>query len=639
MTTTPIPPGHLDPWRYEKNLAAFTTILPEAAEAVKNASLQGYSFCHTRQGALNICHGTTFLHSNYDPMKEAEKWFSLLDLSQTQVLIVYGVGLGYYYDACKEWLQQDANRYLVFLEDDAAVLRCLLETVKGTSLLQDRQVQIHYFREMATASPMIDWICWYFIQQQIDVSALTHYSQHKGSVFAEVRRALLHEAVQKNAMVAEYLRHGTSFFHNFYANTLHLPSSYRGNALFGKFRDIPAVICGAGPSLNKNLSVLRTLQHKAVIFAGSSSVNALTNQGLTPHFGAGIDPNPPQLSRLLSNQAHEVPFFYRGRMFHPAFQVVHGPRLYITGTGGYPVADWFEERLGLQGINVDEGHNVITFLLEIARAMGCNPIILVGMDLAYTDMRSYAGGVVENANINKDEILNSRDMDSNAFLRPDIYGKPVYTLWKWISESQWIGDFARQNPSTHLVNATEGGIGFPHVENISLAEAGERYLQESHDIPGRIHAEIALARMDDVTHGKVAGLLTELHESLKRCLKGYERLLEEAKDIALPSVDQPLETLAAPLKKSARALQAECGYQYVLRIFDEVYGKVLQRQVHQIKHDRALSSALQRNQTRLELQSLRFRFVKDTAYSNIAILEHVLEEHRRQEETHGKIPM
>lgn len=632
MNDTAVLPGKLDANRLKKNMELFGQILPQVAENMKKADTSGYAFFPTRTGLFNLRREDAYYHSNYDPIRDAETWFSLLDLSQTEVLFVYGVGLGYYHDAAREWLQQDANRYLVFLEDDVVVLKCLLETMKGTEILKDRQVQIHYFDRIEDSAPMVDWLCWYFIQQQLEVSALTHYSQHKGKVFAELRRRLLHEAVLKNAMIAEYMRHGTSFFHNFYANTLAISGSYRGNALFGKFPNIPAIICGAGPSLNKNFDLLKTLGDRALIFAGSSSVNALTNQSLIPHFGAGIDPNPPQLSRLMNNQAHEVPFFYRGRMFHPAFQAIHGPRLHITGTGGYPVSDWFEEKLGIQGDNVEEGHNVITFLMEIAKFMGCDPIILVGMDLAYTDMCAYAGGVVEQAEIRKEDILDSRDMDSNAFLRPDINGKPVYTLWKWISESQWIGEFAKQNPNNTVLNASQGGLGFPGVRNLSLAEVKENFLKNSYDLKGRVANEIVQAEMKDVSFDKVGKLVHELHGSLQRCLKKYDDIL---KDIGVrqktPSpVDETMETLMQPVKSHVDALKKECGYRYVLQVFDEVYTKVLNRQVHQIKHDKNLESAMQRNGQRMQLQTSRFRFMKDTASSNIAILEHVTEEYRRQ---------
>ena len=43
-----------------------------------------------------------------------------------------------------------------------------------------------------------------------------------------------------------------------------------------------------------------------------------------------------------------------------------------------------------------------------------------------------------------------------TLLKTDIYGKPIYTLWKWIAEANWIGDFAKAHPDITVINATEG---------------------------------------------------------------------------------------------------------------------------------------------------------------------------------------
>src|SRR5690606_32776531 len=101
--------------------------------------------------------------------------------------------------------------------------------------------------------------------------------------------------------------------------------------------------------------------------------------------------NPAQYTRLSQNTGYEVPFFYRNRMYHDAFRVIHGSRLYITGSGGYDTAEYFEKKLGIKGgEEIDEGHNVVNFCVEVAHEMGCDPIIFVGMDLAFTGMDTYA---------------------------------------------------------------------------------------------------------------------------------------------------------------------------------------------------------------------------------------------------------
>ena len=602
---------------FQDNLAILEKILPDVARSCQSTQTAGYETLPSRQGNLTLRkkegNKTAHFHSSYDPVKEAGNWFSSLKLSNTKVLFIYGVGLGYYYDAAKPWLDESPDHYLVFLEDDIAALNCFLNTSRATTLLHDRQVQLHHFASLAQAEAMVDWILWYFIQQPLEVSGLEYYQREKADTFNALRRTLTQEAVVKNAMVAEYLRHGAAFFHNYYGNLLHLPQSASGNALFGQFQNVPAIICGAGPSLKKNMDQLAHLKDKALLFAGGSSVNALTAAGIIPHFGGGIDPNPPQLERLLTNQAFEVPFFYRGRMFHEAFNAISGKRLHITGSGGYSIADWIEEKLDISGTFIEEGHNVINFLMEIAAHMGCNPIIFVGMDLAYTNMEAYAPGVIANASVDTDTIRSSKDMDSAAFPRPDIHGEPVYTLWKWVSEAGWISDFAKEHPSTRLINATEGGLGFNGIPNTTLKEASS-LLPRQQDLSARVHAAIASATMPQVTEEKVLTTLKELKASLLNIVNLCDSMNQE--------IDQlTTHKESAKTRELENRLTSEAAYSAILAIFNDVFSKVLQREMYQVYHDKSLKTPEEINKAQLQVQKRKFQFLRDTASTNLEVMQ------------------
>ncbi len=214
--------------------------------------------------------------------------------------------------------------------------------------------------------------------------------------------------------------------------------------------------------------MLPALKERALLFAGSSALNALIPKGIIPHFGVAIDPNLAQYSRVAVTQPYAVPFFYRNRLFHEALKAIKGPRLYLTGSGGYDIAHWFEEQLHIEGENLDEGHNVVNFCLEIAQALGCNPIILVGVDLAFTNQQHYADGIIANLNLTEEDFKTAGDFESTPLLKKDITGQPVMTLWKWITEADWISKFAHRYPETMILNATEGGLGFQDIPNLTL---------------------------------------------------------------------------------------------------------------------------------------------------------------------------
>ena len=358
-------------------------------------SCQHVEFCMTKweQNLRRVNNNEMFtFHSSEGALKEAESWFESLPLKKISLVCLYGVGLGYYYElALLAWLKQNRKKRLVIFEDDLEVVYKFFETEKAERLLKDPQVQLIYFHDLKK-DEVFEGFYWNFAMKRMTVSALKCYHDQKETTYKELCHKIAYDAAMKNALVDEYLRFGLSFYVNFYQNMLCLAESHLGTQFFGKFSKVPAIICGAGPSLAKNLPLLGTLLDRALIFAGGSALNVLNAANIQPHFGAGIDPNAMQYERLNSNQSYELPFFYRNRMFHKAFKMIHGPRLYITGSGGYDTAEYFEKKFKIEEEFLDEGHNVVNFCVEIANAMGCDPIIFVGMDLALQECRNMLRG-------------------------------------------------------------------------------------------------------------------------------------------------------------------------------------------------------------------------------------------------------
>lgn len=618
---------------FHNNLQLWAKTCPKQAVMLPYVDSKKLKSCLTDEGEENlktVIDGQEIpLHSQEGAVKEADAWFQSLPLKGVPLVCIYGVGLGYYYDAIRPWLKKGRRRRVVFLEDDLAVIQKLLETERGSKILQDPQVQLLHFNDSKADEAIFEGLYWNFAMARLAVTSLTSYSDNKKSCLEELRHKIAYDAAMKNALVDEYMRYGASFFINFYQNIFCLDRSYLGNHFFGKFYKVPAIICGAGPSLAKNLPLVRQLLDKAIVFAGGSALNVLNGADFQPHFGAGIDPNPAQYTRLSQNRGYEVPFFYRNRMYHNAFKMIHGPRLYITGSGGYDTAELFEERLGIKGgEELDEGHNVVNFCVEVAHAMGCDPIIFVGMDLAFTGMREYAPGVVDNAQVSQSAILEVEDEDSKAIVKKDVFGEPTYTLWKWVAESDWLSDFAKNHPLITMINCTEGGLGFPGVPNEPLEATAKKFLTRSYEINNRIHGETQNSAIPKLSYQRIQKVMKELSASLKRTIEDLGILLNESKEAIVKIKAGQLN-----LSQSGRAalaeteLAEEIGYKYVVAVFNEVYAHLLSGDVHEIQVRRY--SEKQRQIKRLELSARKFTFLSDVAKVNDGLIEYAFSERKK----------
>lgn len=618
--------------RFQTNVMLWAKSYPKQAFMLPYINSSHLIPCVTKQGEPNLkieFSGKKIpLHTQNGAAEEAKEWFRELHLkNDIPFVCIYGVGLGYYYDAISPWLKKNRERRAVFLEDDLAVVQKLLETERGTRILNDPQVKLVAYADLKGDEQVFEGLYWNFALTRLAVTSLESYSLNKSGQLKELRHKISFDAAMKNALVDEYMRYGANYYINFYRNMLCLDESYLGNSFFGKFKGVPAIICGAGPSLAKHLPLLKEHLDKAVVFAGGSALNVLNSAGFQPHFGAGIDPNPAQFTRMSLNQAYEVPFFYRNRMYHDAFRLIHGPRLYITGAGGYDTAEYFEKELKIAGEELDEGHNVVNFCVEIAQAMGCNPLIFVGMDLAYTGMKEYAPGVVEDATVSQTAILDVTDQDAKAIVRDDLYGKPTFTLWKWVAESEWIGNYPKEHPGLRMINCTEGGLGFPGIPNRPFKEVVKEELIRVRELKNRVHGETQNSTMPKFTRKKIVSLMNKLSESLDRTMKELKVLEADG-----ARATREIEKGAKEYKQSGQAALAETeladedGYKHVLAVFNEVYSHLLSGELHEIQTKK---QTLQKKLIkRLDLSKRKFAFLSDVALANRELIKYAFEKCR-----------
>ena len=310
-----------------------------------------------------------------------------------------------------------------------------------------------------------------------------------------------------------------------------------------------------------------------MFFAGGSSLNVLNAAGINPHFGFGVDPNPEQSHRLLTNHAFHLPYFYRSRLSHNALKMIQGPKLYIPGTNSL-LANWFEEELGMQTSDIDEGHNVVNLCTEIACRLGCNPIIYVGMDLAFTaseDVQTYAKGIDTHPLWMESSRPYQVDSQQKAVIRQDIFHQPINTKWDWIHEANWLGLFAKRHPQLKMINATEGGLGFPPVPNLPLAQVIDKYLTHVEDISNLIHAEIQESAKA-AAQPELMEALQKMQQSLARCISICEEIINKKSEELISNFNsEKLKFYDPATILLENNLHEEIAYRHFLEVFEDAY--------------------------------------------------------------------
>lgn len=472
-------------------------------------------------------------------------------LEECDDCVVYGVGNGEVYTHLKPWLKKKRKHLLVFIEDDLGVLKALLESDVGTEMLKEKRVQLLYYNKDGDNEPIFQRLMWHGLSRKVELMKDPRYDLNEYDKF---RKTVQFDEDRMKWFGREFLTYGVGYYLNFYQNLKVLPECFKGYKLMGKTKGIPAYIIGAGPSLNKNGPLLKEIGKKGLIFAGGSSLPALQEMGIDPDFASGLDPNVWQRQRLEVCKHTDFPYFFRLRVNSEALSLVHGPRLFLPGAGVYPTAAWLEERLGIEDLQLEEGHNVINFMTDLVVKMGCNPVVFVGMDLAYTESKAYAKGVIWPDPMPQDLVQTN-----------DIYNQSIVTRWLWLKESYWLADYAKEHPTVQFINATEGGIGFKGVPNMPLQQVLQDNPQE------KVTDELFHFDPLEVKEEQINALVHELKESLIR----LDTLLEQMAQV-YQTVDP--KTFKGQIPEEAiwtLQFHEEVAYPAILSVFDEYFLQII----------------------------------------------------------------
>ncbi len=626
---------------FHKNLELWSQFCPEDAEQVRELECLTVSFSKnkgTQELNLKKVSDTQefYLYSQTDIKAEMHQWLVSLPLHKGDFFFVYGIGLGYYFQGLKSWLAENPSCFAIFLEDDLEVIHRFLETPYATTFLETSQVRLYYLNGDEKDNKLLAHLGILAAQTTVQIFSLLAYQQYKGSKYQLLHAKLSYECNYKSKTVGEYFNYSLGFLRNFYENVMALPESRPATALYGKFLGIPAIICGAGPSLEKNREVLKTLKDRALIIAGGTAINALNADHLIPHFGVGVDPNPFHFTRIISNQSYEMPFFYRSRMNHEAFEVVHGDRLYLTGAGGHVIPDWFEKKLGIQSYHLAEGHNVVNMCVSLAHLLGCNPIIIVGVDLAYSQNKSYAPGILHHAIHERKTEFFTKSIDEELLSKKDIHGEYVYTLWKWVDESLWYGFFHVAHPELTIINCTEGGIGFPRVENVPLAAAAEQYLVEQLDLDARINGEIKKAKLPpQVTKEEIYALFEILRESVRRCATLYQNQISNWKEHYQKLVakeDFPEGYVPENVNESQQEIEKEEAYEALLKIYNQTYIKTYREKYEELYIHPAFNSKREIELKKIDFTIKILDYLRKGAEINAGLIQDLIRTYKQDDE-------
>lgn len=248
------------------------------------------------------------------------------------------------------------------------------------------------------------------------------------------------------------------FLENLISNIYKLNNSTPLNAYIDINSNIPAIIVSAGPSLDKNIQTMikyKDYLDKFFIIAGNRTLGSLIEHKIIPDLVVSIDAQYVTYEMIEKYIDYEIPLAFYEYSNKNLLNEYKGDLIYTAEL----LPKVMESMKNFMGTFV--GGSVAHCATDIARIMGCSPIIFVGQDLAYTfekDHSKIAAFPMDNKST-KESFIYIKDVNGN-----DIKTTTTLDFYKMKFE-QYI-KVIQSNEDIKFYNASYGANikGAPHME-------------------------------------------------------------------------------------------------------------------------------------------------------------------------------
>ncbi|MBW7858358.1 MAG: motility associated factor glycosyltransferase family protein, partial [Leptonema sp. (in: Bacteria)] len=274
------------------------------------------------------------------------------------------------------------------------------------------------------------------------------------------------------------------WFRNTLLNLRYIPNQQLGSSEMllshykSCYKGCPAILVGAGPSLRKSLPLIKALSKYCLVVAASTAVKPLLKSGISPQIVHLLDAQVHTLLHLRGEDLSKTAIF-ADLVCHPKLTealpnskfVFSTTAKYYYDAAGKPIqlqtsgAKLAEQHFGPIG-SLQSGGSVTTSAFDLLRFFEASPIILVGMDMAWTHRQLHCVGThhyekwstIQNRLKSYEQInetlIQKRVSEPVASLNDGqtILGDHVLNLYR-----SWFEESIRNLPDLQVWNLTADG--------------------------------------------------------------------------------------------------------------------------------------------------------------------------------------
>ncbi|MGE5396037.1 MAG: 6-hydroxymethylpterin diphosphokinase MptE-like protein [Chitinophagales bacterium] len=415
-------------------------------------------------------HGRFYLHSLYNPREEAKRLIEKVELNKLSSFWIMGLGMGYH---VLELMNIRHRGFItVIIESDLNLFDVFLHTNVATEALK-----WPYFMFITGSEEQLELDVETVLQTKLNFSmgrveflTCPGFERYDGKTYRNlVNKAISYTKYRYNAM-GNSIEDTLDGVKNSFLNVEVMANSPGIRNIENQYKGVPAIIVAAGPSLDKNIDLLKEAQGKALIISSDTTFQVLLKKGIIPDLVMTIERIPEVYDRFykgvnIPTQTWLTALNVADNRVFEAFPDKHLVAFRVTE----PLSRWMDVMTGNKGSLVT-GLSVAHLAFSAALTAGCEPIILVGQDLALGEGdRYYVSGTAGDS---------KGEDPSDIVWVEDYNGSPIKTTVLLKHFLEWFENTLRE-VNVHCIDATEGGAKIAGSEIMTLREVLDQYCVNS----------------------------------------------------------------------------------------------------------------------------------------------------------------
>ncbi|EAJ9914778.1 motility associated factor glycosyltransferase family protein [Campylobacter jejuni] len=454
-----------------------------------------------------------------DPIKELQTMLNTYNDKYLlyPVLYFYGFGNGVLFKAL---LQNKNHQHIVVFEKDIEIIWIMFHILDFSNelqsarlmILENDKLQTQDYNELCSFKPFFQFSRIYFLE------LMSHYYERFHEDVLELNKKLVQyfkdSIISHGNDSTDTLQGIEQFVYNLPQMITH--PSYK--ELLSKRKNLSdtAIIVSTGPSLTKQLPLLKKYANTATIFCADSAYPILAKHDIKPDYVCMLERSEftaEFFNHDFGEFDRDIVFICAGVVHPKAIEYLKGRNLVITQK-----VLAFPYYINLKDFSYAAvGFSVAHMLAYLATYLNHKNIIFIGQDLAYA----------ENGNSHPDDYQNSANYESQMYehILTKAYGEKeevkthaIWILFKNYFENEIIPNTIKMGITTY--NCTEGGARIEGTIEKPFLWACENLLDKDLNKPFEKLEPLSLNKQNEF----LLKAYYKVYQSIKHC-RDFNKIL------------------------------------------------------------------------------------------------------------------